>query len=144
VCATRSVGGAHLPTGRLSTSGTPFPPVSSANIRSFAQDDDIAIAAVTAADLLLGVELADEARRQAREDFVAAILAVVPVEDYDLTVAGVHARLLAHVRRQGKPRDAHDLMIAATAAATTRAVVTYDRQAAFAELPGVRTADLRH
>jgi predicted nucleic acid-binding protein len=34
-------------------------------------------------------------------------------------------------------------MIAATAAATARAVVTYDRQAAFADLPGVHTADLR-
>lgn len=110
---------------------------------TFAPDDDVAIAAVTAAELLLGVELADASRRQAREDFVTAILAVVPVEEYDLTVARTHARLLAQVRRQGKPRGAHDLMIAATAAATARAVVTYDRQAAFAALPGVRTADLR-
>lgn len=110
---------------------------------TFAQDDDVAISAVTAAELLLGVELADESRRQAREDFATAILAVVPVEEYDLTVARTHARLLAHVRRQGRPRGAHDLMIAATAAATARAVVTYDRSAAFAGLPGVRTADLR-
>lgn len=109
---------------------------------TFAPDDDVAIASVTAAELLLGVELADTARRQAREDFVTAVLAVVPVEEYGLDVARVHARLLAHVRRQGKPRGAHDVIIAATAAATARSVVTYDKQAAFADLPGVRVADL--
>ncbi|WP_329367713.1 PIN domain-containing protein [Streptomyces sp. NBC_00669] len=109
---------------------------------AFAPDDDVAIAAVTAAELLLGVELADDARRQSREDFVTAVLAVVPVEEYGLDIARVHARLLAYVRRKGKPRGAHDLLIAATAAATARAVVTLDRQAAFAELPGVRVADL--
>ncbi|WP_328465735.1 PIN domain-containing protein [Streptomyces sp. NBC_00448] len=109
---------------------------------AFALDDDVAIAAVTAAELLLGVELADDARRQPREDFVSAVLAVVPVEEYGPDVARVHARLLAYVRRKGKPRGAHDLLIAATAAATARAVVTLDRQAAFAELPGVRVADL--
>ena len=109
---------------------------------TFAADDDVAIAAVTAAELLLGVELADDARRQAREDFVTAILAVVPVEEYGLEVARAHARLLARTRRQGKPRGAHDLIIAATAAATARSVVTYDKQAAFADLPGVRVAAL--
>ncbi|BBA98231.1 hypothetical protein RVR_4342 [Actinacidiphila reveromycinica] len=108
---------------------------------TFAPDDDVSIAAVTAAELLLGVELADDVRRQPREDFVTAVLAVVPVEEYGLDVARVHARLLAHVRRTGKPRGAHDLIIAATAVATARAVVTLDRKAAFAELPGVRTAD---
>jgi tRNA(fMet)-specific endonuclease VapC len=109
---------------------------------AFAPDDDVVIAAVTAAELLLGVELADDARRQAREDFVTAVLAVVPVAEYDLTVARTHARLLAHVRRQGRPRGAHDLIIAATAAATARTVVTHDRQAAFDALPGVRTTSL--
>jgi tRNA(fMet)-specific endonuclease VapC len=107
---------------------------------TFAPDDDVAIAAVTAAELLLGVELADTARRQTREDFVTAVLAVVPVEEYGLEVARTHARLLAHIRREGKPRGAHDLIIAATAATTARSVVTYDRRAAFAELPGVRVS----
>lgn len=109
---------------------------------AFAPDDDVAIAAVTTAELLLGVELADDARRQAREDFVTAVLAVVPVAEYDLTVARTHARLLAHVRRQGRPRGAHDLIIAATAAATARTVVTHDRRAAFDTLPGVHVTSL--
>jgi tRNA(fMet)-specific endonuclease VapC len=109
---------------------------------TFAPEDDVAIAAITAAELLTGVELADASRRQGREDFVTAVLAVVPVVDYDVTVARSHARLLAHVRRQGKPRGAHDLIIAATAAATARELVAYDGNASFAELPGVRVAEV--
>src|SRR5439155_27154002 len=47
----------------------------------------------------------------------------VPVLDYDLEVAAAHAELLAEVRRQGRPRGAHDLVIAATARASGRTVV---------------------
>jgi tRNA(fMet)-specific endonuclease VapC len=87
-------------------------------------DDDVAIAAVTAAELLVGVELADRRRRQRRERFVHDVLATIPVEDYDLDVARAHARLLAYTRRSGRPRGAHDLVIAATAAARGRVLVT--------------------
>jgi tRNA(fMet)-specific endonuclease VapC len=99
-------------------------------------EDDVAIAAITAAELVVGVELANATRRQAREAFVGDLLATIPVEEYDLDVARVHARLLAHVCRTGKPRGAHDLIIAATAAATGRTVVTSDA-AGFDKLPGV-------
>jgi tRNA(fMet)-specific endonuclease VapC len=90
-------------------------------------DDDVAIAAVTAAELLVGVELADRKRRRDRELFVEELLTTIPVEDYDLGVARTHARLLAHARRSGRPRGAHDLIIAATALASDRIVVTADR-----------------
>lgn len=104
--------------------------------RLIADEDDVAIAAVTAAELLVGVELADDARRPGRAAFVRSVLDTVPVEDYDVTVARTHATLLAHVRRTGRPRGAHDLIIAATAAARDRLVVSAD-SAAFADLPGV-------
>jgi tRNA(fMet)-specific endonuclease VapC len=52
-------------------------------------------------------------------------------------VAAAHVRLPAHVRRIGRPRGAHDLIIAATAAATGRTVLSSDASAAFADLPGV-------
>lgn len=107
--------------------------------RLLGDDDDIAIAAVTAAELLAGVELADGARREARSTFVQAVLDLVPVEDYDVDVARSHAALLAHARRSGRPRGAHDLMIAATAVARGRAVVSADATA-FADLPLVRVA----
>lgn len=102
-------------------------------------DDDVAIAAVSLAELQFGVELADGSRRAGRQEFVDGVRALVPVEDYTADVAVIHARLLAYVRRQGKPRGAHDLIIAATAAATARTLVTTDGKAAFDHLPGVHS-----
>jgi tRNA(fMet)-specific endonuclease VapC len=104
----------------------------------FAEDDDVCVAAITAAELHLGVELADEQRRERRQTFVDAILAVVPVEDYTADTARVHARLLAHARRRGNSRGAHDMIIAATAVVTARTVVTTDSATAFVDLPSVQ------
>ncbi|MFF0864549.1 PIN domain-containing protein [Nonomuraea sp. NPDC003560] len=106
--------------------------------------DDVAIAAITVAELLVGVELADDTRRPHRQAFVDEALALIPVEEYTTDVARVHGRLMAHVRREGKKRGAYDLLIAATAAATARVVVTMDASAAFDELPGVRAVVLPH
>ena len=98
--------------------------------------DDVVIASITAAELLVGVHLADDARRPDRAAFVDEILATIPTVDYDLDVARAHAKLLAHTRRTGSPRGAHDLIIAATAKTTTRIVVSAD-VGAFVDLPGV-------
>lgn len=104
--------------------------------------DDVAVAAITAAELRVGVQLAKGRRREKRERFVTAVLDAVSIEPYDLDVAEAHADLLVHVRRVGMPRGAHDLIIAATARAQERQVVSSD-QRAFAELPGVSIAVLR-
>lgn len=101
--------------------------------------DDVAVAAITLAELKVGVQLAKGRRREKRERFVAAVLGAVSVEVYDLDVAEAHAALLAHVRRTGAPRGAHDLIIAATARARERQVVSSDR-AGFVDLPGVSLA----
>jgi tRNA(fMet)-specific endonuclease VapC len=101
--------------------------------------DDVAVAAVTVAELKVGVQLAKGRGREKREQFVAAILDAVTIEAYDLDVTEAHAALLAHVRRKGTPRGAHDLIIAATARARDRQVVSLDR-GVFAELPGVAEA----
>jgi tRNA(fMet)-specific endonuclease VapC len=97
------------------------------------------VAALTVAELKVGVQMAKGRRREQRERFVAAVLDAVPVEVYDINVAEAHAALLAHVRRTGKPRGAHDLIIAATARARERQVVSLDA-GGFAELPGVSLA----
>lgn len=99
-------------------------------------ENDIDIAAVTLAELRVGVELATGRRRHSRQAFFDDISETVPVVDYDRSVAGVHAALLVAARRQGRPRGAHDLIIAATARATRRTVVTPDASA-FDDLPGV-------
>jgi tRNA(fMet)-specific endonuclease VapC len=99
-------------------------------------EDDVAVAALTAAELLVGVELADRRRRGPRGAYVERILREIPIEEYDLAVARAHAVLLAHARRSGRGRGAHDLIIAATAASTNRTLVTAD-PAGFDGLPGV-------
>ncbi len=104
--------------------------------RVIADDDDVAIAAITVAELLVGVELADPTRRAARAAFVEDVLETLTVEDYTLATARAHARLLAATRTAGVPRGAHDLIIAATALASDRAVVTADARG-FLGLPGL-------
>jgi tRNA(fMet)-specific endonuclease VapC len=101
--------------------------------------DDVAVAAITVAELRVGVELAEGLRREMRERFVVAVLDAVSIETYDLNVAEAHAALLAHVRRAGTPRGAHDLIVAATARAQERQVVSSDK-GAFAGLPDVSIA----
>jgi tRNA(fMet)-specific endonuclease VapC len=100
----------------------------------------VAVAAITVAELRVGVQMAKGARRKRRAQFVTAVLDAVAIEPYDLQVADAHAALLAHVRRQGKPRGAHDLIIAATARARERELVSLDR-GGFDELPEVSLVD---
>lgn len=99
-------------------------------------DADVAISAVTASELLVGVELADDRYRERRSGLVEGALERVDLIAFDLEIARHHASLLAHARRAGQPRGAHDLQIAATARATGRTVVTTDANA-FEGLPGV-------
>jgi len=99
-------------------------------------EDDVAIAAISVAELMVGGELGDEKRRTLRQAFVDAALRAFSVESYDLDVARAHGALLAHTRRSGRPRGAHDLIIAATARARKREVVSAD-ESGFADLPEV-------
>jgi tRNA(fMet)-specific endonuclease VapC len=105
--------------------------------------DDAAIASVTAMELLVGVEQADDAHKQARSVHVEAVLAILPIEDYTLAVARIHARLAVEAMSKGKKRSAYDLMIAATAAATSRILLTTDGKAEFGQLAGVRSEVIR-
>ena len=98
--------------------------------------DDVAIAAVTIAELRAGALLASSRRKSRRMAFVDDIVATIPVINYDPEVAEIHAALLVEVRVQDKPRGAHDLIIAATARASDRTILSADRTA-FRNLPGV-------
>lgn len=106
--------------------------------RTALDDDDLAIAAITVAEYRTGIELADTPARAAdRARALAAIVGAVEVLDYTQTTAAVHARLIAHARRSGAPRGAHDLIIAAHAAQTGRILLSRDAAARFAGPPGV-------
>jgi tRNA(fMet)-specific endonuclease VapC len=98
-------------------------------------EDDIAMAAVTAGELLVGVQLADGEHQPARRRYVDALIDTIPIEPYDLERAGARA-LLAHTHSAGRPRGSHDLLIAATARKSGRTVVTADSRG-FADLPQV-------
>lgn len=101
-----------------------------------ADDDDVAVTAVTLAELRVGALLTSGRHRNHRSAFVDDITATIPSVGYDRDVAEEHALLLVEVRQQGRPRGAHDLIIAATARATRRTIVTSDASA-FEDLPGV-------
>jgi tRNA(fMet)-specific endonuclease VapC len=109
--------------------------------RASLDDDELAIAAITVAGYRVGIELADSAARAAdHTEALAAIVSAVDVLDYTDATAAHHARLIAHVRRAGTPRGAHDLIIAAHAAETGRIILGRDAKARFGDLPNVLTA----
>jgi tRNA(fMet)-specific endonuclease VapC len=68
-------------------------------------------------------------------------MSVIDVLDYTETTAAHHGRLLAHVRKTGTARSAHDLIIAAHAAETGRMIVTRDAKARFGDLLGINATD---
>ncbi len=111
--------------------------------RSALDDDELAIASVSVAEYRAGIELADTASRAAeRARALVAITSAVDVLDYTRATAAHHGRLLAHVRRSGSPRGAHDVIIAAHAAETGRMILSRDAKARFGDLPGVSAIDV--
>jgi predicted nucleic acid-binding protein len=106
--------------------------------RSLFSSDELSIAAITLAAYRVGIEMAGTVERAAaRSRWLDIVLAEVEVLDYTRRTADHHARLVAHVRHAGRPRGAHDLIIAAHALETGRIVVSRDAKARFGDLPGV-------
>jgi tRNA(fMet)-specific endonuclease VapC len=100
-------------------------------------DDEVAISAITASELLHGVHRATTpARRNQREVFVEGLLSRLPILSIDLVTARIHARLSAQLAIKGSAVGAHDLLIAATAMARGHAVATRDERS-FPKIPGL-------
>jgi tRNA(fMet)-specific endonuclease VapC len=103
-----------------------------------APQQDIAISAVTASELLHGLFRARTvSQRNRRQAFVEALLAQIPVIAFDLIVARVHASLWADLARRGIAVGERDLMIAATAVARDYTVATRDERS-FPKIPGLK------
>lgn len=101
--------------------------------------DLVTISVITVGELHAGVVLAtgeaERDRRAARLEAVRAAFAPIPIDDH---IAAHYGDLLAAARRAGRAQKASDLLIAATAAATSRLLVTADRaQAGLAASAGV-------
>ncbi len=73
------------------------------------------MSAITASELLVGVERANTAQRKAqRGAFVENLLSAIPVLEFSMPVARTHARMLAALPKT-VTAGAHDALIAATA-----------------------------
>jgi tRNA(fMet)-specific endonuclease VapC len=108
------------------------------DLGEISDDGEPAVPAIVVAEFLVGVKLdANPGRRAAKRAFLDQVLTAVPVEDYTVDVADAHAELIAATRRDGTPRGPHDLIIAATARARTRTILTTDSRARFTSLPEV-------
>lgn len=105
-------------------------------------DAPVALAAISASELLHGVERArDAAVRQRRSAFVEGVLANVPVIPFGLAEARAHARVWAALAAAGTPIGTHDLQVAATALVAGSQVATLNADE-FRRVPGLALADL--
>jgi tRNA(fMet)-specific endonuclease VapC len=106
-------------------------------IRDLAPDEPIALAAITASELIVGIHRADSpARKRGRTSFVERIFAAIPVLPFDLPVARRHAQLWADLAAVGLPIGVHDSLIAATALTHGYAVLT-ENPREFQRVPGL-------
>ena len=95
------------------------------------------MSAVTASELLVGVERASTAQRKAqRGAFVENLLSIIPVLEFSMPVARTHARMVAALSKN-LTAGAHDAIIAATAIHLGHAVLTRN-VADFEIFPGLK------
>ena len=105
-------------------------------------EEDFALSAVTASELLHGLYRArTAAQRHRRQAFVEGLLAQLPVIPFDLTVARVHASLWAGLSESGVVIGERDLMIGATAIAKGYSIATRDERS-FPKIPGLKVQRL--
>ena len=78
--------------------------------------ETVVLPAIVLAELLVGVSMADTPKRAtARRARIDALVAHVPVVDFDAAIAEEWARLFAALSRAGRLIPANDLAVAATA-----------------------------
>lgn len=93
------------------------------------KETPVFLAAITASELLHGVERAqNEAIRSRRSRFVESMLSQIPIIEFDLDAARSHSVLWSRLEVAGTMIGAHDLLIAATAVASGHAVATLNRK----------------
>ena len=101
-----------------------------------------AIAAISAAELLIGVERADTPERRARRsEFVENILERIPIVDFELTQARLYAARFADLAGRGIVIGDRDLQIAVTALSLDYELATLNVRE-FERVTGLRIADV--
>jgi predicted nucleic acid-binding protein len=102
--------------------------------------EERAISVITVSELLHGVQRATGARRTQRRAFVEHLLDGIEAIPITEPVARVHAEIWSQMARSGRVIAAHDLWIAATAAAHGLGVAT-GNGADFRRVPGLRVVE---
>lgn len=101
------------------------------------QGEPIALASITASELLVGVHRSDPGRHRERQlDYVETLLREFPVLAFDLDTARTHAQLSNGLAAIGQPIGANDLLIAATALTRGFSVLTHNLRH-FERVPGL-------
>jgi len=92
------------------------------------------MSAITAAELLIGPELASPIYRGQVEKNVEGYIASFPVLDFDIHCARQWAKIAAPLRAKGRNIGANDLLIAAIALRYNYAVITFNSRE-FSRIP---------
>ncbi len=112
-------------------------------LQTEATNQQVAIAAITASELLHGCERAIAGKRKdRRRRFVEEILNTIPTLPFDLDIAREHASLWARLASAGKLIGAHDLLIAATSLQMGHALATLNIKE-FRRVNGLKLIDLK-
>jgi tRNA(fMet)-specific endonuclease VapC len=97
-------------------------------------ETEVATSVVVAAELRFGAAKRGSKRLTTQLEAVLGVLAVLPLEE---PADSVYGAVRARVEREGRPRGANDLLIAAHAIAAGFTLVTNDRD--FDGIPGLTT-----
>ena len=101
-------------------------------------EEPVALAAITASELLHGCHRAtDPGVRARRWAFVEGLLQAIPILPFGMAEARRHAELWADLTREGAAIGPYDMLVGATALAHGYALVTLNRRE-FARVPGLK------
>ncbi len=103
-------------------------------------DEVFAVATITVAELMHGVERATAAHRAKRQSYIENILSVIRIIPYLDSTARRHAQLWARLEAKGQMIGDYDMLIAATALEHGAAVATFNKKH-FAAIPGLKVLE---
>lgn len=102
--------------------------------------NQLAVAAVTVAELWHGVERASPRHKDLRRSYLQEFLSAVPILPYTETTAYEHARIWADLVSRGEMIGLYDVIVAATAIQRRSAVASFNRRH-FARVKGLTLID---
>lgn len=91
-------------------------------------DEEFELAAITVAELWHAIERATPPHRRKREDYLQALLSLLPIRPYTSETAFLHARIWAELEAKGAMIGSYDLIVAATALELGSKVATFNKR----------------